>query len=123
MAWTTGANGKWHLNVVNANGQVEEAKNLWAVISSVVTINGVPTMTKACYFFDANGDMVTGWLTDANNKRFFFETAATSEQGKMATGWKQVEGSWYYFNQDGSMFTGGVTPDGYNIGSDGKWTS
>ena len=38
----------------------------------------------------------------------------------MALGWKSIQGSWYYFNADGSMMTNSTTPDGYTIGSDGK---
>ena len=33
----------------------------------------------------------------------------------MATGWKELDGSWYYLNPDGSMATGWVE------GAPGQW--
>ena len=60
----------------------------------------------------------------------------------MLSGWKQINGSWYYFHStgdlavncwvdngenwyyvgaDGVMLTNGMTPDGYQVGSDGAW--
>ena len=60
--------------------------------------------------------------------------------GSMATGWQRIEGEWYYFRPDGSryqgwlfwggdwyylesgrMLAGVMTPDGYLVGSDGRW--
>lgn len=52
--------------------------------------------------------------------------------------WKELNGKWYYFNQDGymvsnawvgnyylgydgAMLTNTTTPDGYNVGPDGAW--
>ena len=32
--------------------------------------------------------------------------------GKMSTGWKQIDGSWYYFNSNGHMMTGWIQLDG-----------
>ena len=65
--------------------------------------------------------MVTGWLVDPINVKYYFEPSATSEQGKMAIGWKKIDGSWYYFNSTGTLLVNGVTPDGSVVGSDGKW--
>ena len=65
--------------------------------------------------------MVTGWIKTVDNNWYFFENAKTADEGKMILGWKSISGSWYYFNADGSMMKNGVTPDGYNIGADGRW--
>ena len=119
--WKVGTNGKWQLTYVDANGNTQVAKNQWAVMSSMVNINGVMTKVDSRYFFDANGNMVTGWLTDATNKKYYFNEKAGAEQGKMSIGWRELAGGWYYFKQDGSMMESGVTPDGYTIGNDGKW--
>ena len=36
--------------------------------------------------------------------------------------WHQdVDGSWYYFNEQGYMLMNTKTPDGYWVGKDGKW--
>lgn len=42
----------------------------------------------------------------------------------MYTGWHEIDGKWYYFQEDangvlGALVTGGPTPDGYTVGADG----
>ena len=39
----------------------------------------------------------------------------------MVFGWYKVQNDWYYFDKDGAMLTNATTPDGYAIGSDGRW--
>lgn len=46
--------------------------------------------------------------------------------GYMYTSWNQIDGSWYYFNEvsdgtRGALLTSTTTPDGYQVGADGKW--
>ncbi|AQR95925.1 MULTISPECIES: hypothetical protein [Clostridium] len=43
-----------------------------------------------------------------------------TEGDSWAVGWKQIDGKWYYFGQDGYMVHD-VTIDGYKLGSDGAW--
>ena len=35
--------------------------------------------------------------------------------------WEEVNGKWYYFDSTGYMLHDTVTPDGYQVGSDGAW--
>ena len=89
------------------------------------------------------GAMVTGWIADVSDKYYYYLDPVT---GKMATGWKKINGVWYYFNEKtnsrsgwsldsislrwryssalsrpyGAMYANDVTPDGYKIGADGK---
>ena len=39
----------------------------------------------------------------------------------METGWKQLNGNWYYFQVNGSLLRNGTTPDGYKVNQDGIW--
>ena len=41
----------------------------------------------------------------------------------MQTGWKQLDGKWYYFQADGSLLRNGTTPDGYKVNAEGVWTT
>lgn len=43
-----------------------------------------------------------------------------SEGSSWSVGWKQIDGKWYYFGQDGYMVHD-TTIDGYKMGSDGAW--
>ena len=59
------------------------------------------------YRFDARGYMVTGWVREAD--QWFFHQAS----GAQASGWTQVEGTWYYLDPaTGAMVTGWVYVDG-----------
>ena len=64
--------------------------------------------------------MVTGWVHTPEGKWYFFENAKTIKEGTMVTGWKEVQGEWYFFASDGGMLTNSITPDGYLVGADGR---
>lgn len=77
------------------------------------------------YYFDNDSTMHTSWF-DYNNERFYLMPQHDGWGGRMATGWKQIEGKWYYFETtpgslQGRMFKGTVTPDGHIVGADGAW--
>jgi len=55
-----------------------------------------------------------------------------NDYGVMSTGWKLIDGKWYYFVpytvirngisiNMGSMLKDTVTPDGYKVDSNGAW--
>ena len=87
------------------------------------------------YFFDANGNMLTGWIENngnkyylnkpngdmtvgwalINDKWYYFE-----ESGLYKKGWIEYNGHWYYLDTNGQMVTN-TTIDGYNINQDGVW--
>lgn len=117
--------GKYKLNIQDANGEDIPITNGFFQVSKTVTqdVNGVPTQmpTNATYYFDAAGNMITGWVQTADAKWYFFENAKTADEGKMQIGWKNVEGSWYFFGPDGTLFQNAVTPDGYIVDANGSW--
>lgn len=117
--------GKWKLSAVDINGNAISATNGFYLLTNTVTkmVNNIPVQVEInnTYYFDAQGNMVTGWVQTADNKWYFFDTAKTADEGRMSIGWKVVDGSWRYFNADGSMMVNGVTPGGFIIGADGKW--
>ena len=73
------------------------------------------------YCFDNEGKMCNTWCKDELGNYYLFEWAKTSEEGKMITGWKQVNDKWYYFNIDGKLLVNTVTPDGYMVNAEGEW--
>ena len=73
------------------------------------------------YYFDENGNKVTGWMNLNEVKYYFDENGILqkntwiesdkakyylSEQGSVLTGWHEIDGATYYFRQDGKMQTG-----------------
>ena len=115
---------KWQLNSVDSGGNTVSAVNGFYELISYRTsyINGEAhqSLIKNTYYFDANGNMVTGFLETANKTTYYFEVAKILDEGKMIVGWKNINGFWYYFNEDGSMLVSALTPDGYLTGIDGK---
>lgn len=89
------------------------------------------------------GKVKTGWHYDKDDKHWYYLSADT---GTMLTGWREIDGIWYYFtaanhaetyeydavrerwafkNVDyrplGSMYTAEQTPDGYSVNANGSW--
>ena len=85
------------------------------------------------YYFDSNGNMLTGWQHIAGEWYFFYgdgqmavgwtkigdkwyylrpEKEGGYSQGSLVSpGWRVITGYYYYFNQDGSMYTGWLKLD------------
>lgn len=64
------------------------------------------------YYLD--GRPATGWK-QLDGKWYWFDAAGLMQAG----GWKQIGDSWYYFYPDGSMAVN-TKADGYEVGPDGK---
>ena len=122
--WTTDpATGKYKLSGISTTGQSISAQNTFAQIDRVVTEGALAGVTVTdTYFFDTNGNMVTGWMQTQDGKWYFFDDTKGSNEGKMSLGWTKVANSWYYFTENGSMLTNGTTPDGFKVNADGTWT-
>ena len=62
-----------------------------------------------------DGIMATGWYND--NGTWYY----LSESGAMKTGWfKDTDGRWYYLQESGAMACN-TTIDGYELGANGAW--
>ena len=89
------------------------------------------------YFFNKAGYMVTGWIL-SNNKWYYLDTDGAmlednwifykdhwyflkSGNGDMAIGWILWKNKWYYLNENGDMAVNCITPDGYQVDSNGEW--
>ena len=79
--------------------------------------NGVWTADGSNWLFMVDGTTYTGWLTDTDGKRYYFD-----KKGIMQRGWMKLKGKKYYLDEDGIMQTGTVTVDGqkYKLASDGS---
>lgn len=56
------------------------------------------------WMFMVDGAAYTGWLNDADGKRYYLD-----QDGTMHVGWLDVDGKRYYLDQDGIMQTGDVS--------------
>ena len=77
------------------------------------------------YYFNEDGIMLTNWF-DYNGERFYLMPEKDGWRGRMATGWKNIDNKWYYFDivpgsTQGKLYRGAITPDGHVVGADGAW--
>ena len=133
--------GRW--GFILSSGQ--RLKNRWA---NVKYGNSSQLYT---YHFDAEGFMDIGWYQDTDGQWFYLNAEQGTEHGRLKIGWyfDTKDTKWYYLNQFtggmltgwqnlgndwyflspvslagqpyGSLYTGGITPDGYPVDEDGRW--
>ena len=65
--------------------------------------NSWKDIARSRYYFDSNGNRVTGWQTISNKKYYFMS------DGTMRRGWLSFGTTYYYMGQDGVMKTGWQT--------------
>ena len=87
---TKGSDGKWHYVLSNGN----YAKNTWMTVSG------------SKYYFDGNGNGVTGFYT-VSGKKYYFDTSSAKMQKNV---WKKnASGKWLYFGTVGEAVNGWLT--------------
>lgn len=116
--WKQNIDGAWQLLIDKNNPSLIASNGFYNVMYTDYL-----TMMPYCrvYCFDNEGKMCNTWCKDELGNYYLFEWAKTSEEGKMITGWKQVNDKWYYFNIDGKLSVNTVTPDGYMVNAEGEW--
>lgn len=123
---------KWakHLKISVENGvfAVKNPVGEWAdtrfrKYDGTYVTNDFVVSQKNTYYFDADGNMVTGWQTIQNATYHFTDDGVMEsstwasqdgaryylgESGAALTGWQELDGSTYYFDVNGKMATGDI---------------
>lgn len=74
---------------------------------------GWQTVMGRKYYMDKKTGVVkTGWFTYKNKKYYLNPVKTSTTYGAAKTGFVKIQGSWYYFNNDGTMRTGWLIKDG-----------
>lgn len=92
--------------IFNSIGKVIIKMKSWKKII-IIGLNIVLMMNTVNISFGAEKSRICSYL---------FESLEQSEDWKTditTAGWRQVDGQWYFFNQDGNYLTNTLTPDGY----------
>jgi len=107
-ASTSEGNNKWQYN--------KDLKGYTYQLNNIQAHDGIAQINNDLYYFDSLGVMVSNnWISYGNYKMY------AEDNGQIVTGWKMIEGKWYYFSNGGIMLTGEINLNGkiYNLASDG----
>ncbi|MDO4960851.1 MAG: InlB B-repeat-containing protein [Eubacteriales bacterium] len=85
--------------------------------------------TSGWFYFGEDTLMKTGWFTNAYGNTFYLNRSSDGTLGEMATGWREIDGAMYFFedgtgstdlNLLGVLYKNMTTPDGHRVDADGK---
>ncbi len=120
------------------DGLYRDDKGIRLRVSGKDIHGGFYLINKHLYYFDKNGYAVTGWL-EQGGIQFFFDPEGIARhgwiedeegrkyyllEGRKYVGWHDIEDEEgrkysYYFDEDGVLYTGRATPDGYFVNDQG----
>ena len=66
-------------------------------------------------FYEEDGKLATDKWVDVDGTWYYFD-----EEGVALTGWQEIDGAWYYFNEDGTMAADEWVDD-YYVAESGAW--
>ncbi len=81
---------------------------------------GIISMDRGTYCLNRDGSFKLGWHEDEVGGRYYFSSEPGPAYAAALTGWQQLDGAFYCFEDDGLMMVDDTTPDGRYVGPDGK---
>ncbi len=124
--WTM-VNGQWQF--ADAAGQ--QYRNRWAAVSNPYANTAAGQSNFDWFYFDAAGNMQTGWFRDGDGNYYYLNPASDGTRGRMMTGWVWIADEagvsrCYYLNPVSDGYRGRMLSntviDGYTINAQGFWT-
>ena len=67
------------------------------------------------FWIQEDGTMAVNTWLESGDKKYWLDGS-----GAAVTGWQEIDGKWYYFQEDNTMGTD-MTIDSYYVGKDGAW--
>ena len=83
-------------------------------------VPGFLSNENGTYYLNEDGTFRTGWYDAGDGDIYYFNPAQGAAYGCSVMGWQNLDGSEYYFMDDGRLLTNEETPDGFMVGPDGK---
>ena len=96
-------------------GDVEGASKYYKRAFALAPSNydaGVISGGDYTYCLNKDGSWRLGWYTDETGGSYYFNPAAGRLYASAVTGYQQLDGAVYYFEDDGRMLVDDTTPDG-----------
>ncbi len=92
--------------------EADSGRNVYARAWIRTSITGRQEFYDDVYYIDESGFWGRGLVEDEEGRYY------ADAYGRVYSGWKRVDGKWYYFSEDGSMYTGWLDGE-YYLGEDG----
>lgn len=93
---------------LGTNGWVQNTDGTWSYgDTNGFALEGIQNISRVLYCFNDQGKMLTGWI-QLDNKWYY----AQSSGALYNSGWMDVSGTWYYFKSNGEMATGWINDGG-----------
>lgn len=116
VSWTKDQlTGNWKLSINTPLTGTVSASNGFVQISTVV--NG--QVAQQTYCFDANGNMLVGWVQTADKNWHYMDTNINTLGIQVQNSWKNVDGKFYYFDANGKLLTNSVAPNNMSVDANG----
>ena len=77
--------------------------------------SGFVKIGKYQYYFNRDGVVKTGWITEKNNTYYASKKKTAGKRGKILTGWHTINGNTYYFAPSGAGGTYGKMFVGWQV--------
>ena len=125
---TTYSNGKWQLDSTTNTWNYKVELTGYGEVKAVGWVNDVAFNASANanethkYYFDNDGQMVAGFITDSYGNTYYMDETEGANLGRMVTGPKMIDGYMRYFFDNGVMLKN-YTVDGHVVDSEGRFIS
>lgn len=93
--WSQGADGNWKFTGSDGSSKAGQ----WVAAYNPYANPGNGQSGFDWFIFDEEGNMITGWYTDAFGDAYYLNPASDNTKGRMMTGWCLIDGLYYYFNE------------------------
>ena len=103
--WIQNAAGRWLFT-----DQKRTFADEWAAVHNPYADSAKGQSAFEWFRFDKDGFMVTGWFTDTDGSHYYLSPVSDGTQGRMVTGWHEIDGVRYYFQEESNGSRGSLRP-------------
>ncbi len=104
--WVQNAAGQWMFA-----DQERTYANEWAAVHNPYADTAAGQQPYDWFRFDASGFLVTGWYQDTDGNFYYLSPVSDGTMGRMVTGWNEIDGQQFYFEEESNGIRGALKRD------------
>jgi glucan-binding YG repeat protein len=85
--------------------------NEWAAVHNPYADTAAGQQPYDWFRFDASGFLVTGWYQDTDGNFYYLSPVSDGTMGRMVTGWNEIDGQQFYFEEESNGIRGALKRD------------